>query len=41
MIQINDNSYNLIKDKFDCQERGKVEIKGKGLMKTWFVNKQL
>ena len=36
-IQITDVTYQLIKNKFECVERGNIEVKGKGKMKTWFV----
>lgn len=36
-IQITKATYDLIKDEFDCQSRGKIIIKGKGEMETWFL----
>jgi len=36
-IQITTSTYELIKDEFDCEPRGEILVKGKGLMKTWFV----
>ena len=36
-IQITEYTRNLISDVFDIQERGFVEIKGKGLMKTYLL----
>ncbi len=36
-IQIAQSTYKLLKDEFDCTPRGVVEIKGKGPMKTWFL----
>ena len=36
-IQIGPGTYALIKDDFLCIPRGTVEVKGKGAMKTWFV----
>lgn len=36
-IQITECTRNLISDVFDIQERGFVEIKGKGLMKTYLL----
>jgi len=36
-IQISDSTYQLIKDQFECEPRGEIDVKGKGLMKTWFV----
>jgi hypothetical protein len=29
----------LIKDDFDCQFRGEIEVRNKGKMKMYFVNK--
>lgn len=36
-IQITDQTYSLIKDEFECEQRGFIEIKGKGEMNTWFL----
>jgi class 3 adenylate cyclase len=36
-IHISDATHELIKDNFDCELRGQIEVKGKGLMTTWFV----
>ncbi len=36
-IQVTRETYERIKDEFDCEARGTVEIKGKGPMETWFV----
>lgn len=36
-IQITQTTYNLIEDKFICNPRGMVELKGKGQMATWFL----
>ena len=36
-IQITRATYELIKDDFDCQPRGLIEVKGKGEMETWFL----
>jgi len=37
-INISNNTYQLIKDDFDCEFRGKFEVKNKGVMKMYFVN---
>ncbi len=37
-INISQNTYVLIKDKFDCEYRGEFEVKNKGMMKMYFVN---
>ena len=36
-IHISQNTYELIKDDFECIPRGTTSIKGKGEMRTWFV----
>lgn len=36
-IQVARPTYELIKDDFHCVPQGKLEIKGKGVMDTWFV----
>jgi guanylate cyclase len=36
-IQIGPGAYALLKDSFACEPRGAQEIKGKGLMETWFL----
>jgi adenylate cyclase len=36
-IQIAEPTYELIKDAFMCEERGEIEIKGKGTVRTWFL----
>ena len=36
-IQITRTTYDLIKDEFECLPRGAIEVKGKGMMNTWFL----
>ena len=36
-IQVSEEFYNYIKDDYDCLHRGKMEIKGKGLMDLYFL----
>jgi len=36
-INISENTYELIKDKFDCEYRGEIDVKNKGMMKMYFV----
>ena len=37
-INISENTYELIKDNFDCEYRGEIEVKNRGMMKMYFVN---
>ncbi len=36
-IQITRDTYELLKDQFLCEPRGKLDVKGKGEMETWFL----
>jgi class 3 adenylate cyclase len=36
-IHLSDATYELIRDEFDCEPRGTIEVKGKGQMRTWFL----
>lgn len=36
-IHLSLQTYELIKDRFTCEPRGVVEVKGKGPMQTWFL----
>jgi adenylate cyclase len=36
-IQVPEDVYRRLKDDFVLQERGDVEVKGKGLMRTWYL----
>jgi adenylate cyclase len=37
-INISQTTYDLVKDKFNCDYRGEVEVKGKGIMKMYYVS---
>ncbi|PWA09165.1 adenylate/guanylate cyclase domain-containing protein [Flavobacterium laiguense] len=37
-INISENTYALIKNDFDCECRGEVDVKNRGMMKMYFVN---
>jgi class 3 adenylate cyclase len=39
-VNISETTYNLIKYDFDCEYRGKVEAKNKGLLDMYFVNRE-
>jgi class 3 adenylate cyclase len=36
-INISENTYNLVKGSYDCDFRGEIEVKNKGMMKMYFV----
>jgi len=36
-IQVTTATYNCLKDKFKCQKRGAIQVKGKGEMETYFL----
>ena len=36
-IQAPEAMYQVLKDEYDFEERGEVEVKGKGLMKTYWL----
>ena len=36
-IQVPQNVYERLRDEFDFEERGDVDVKGKGLMHTWYL----
>ncbi|MFN8287128.1 MAG: adenylate/guanylate cyclase domain-containing protein [Chitinophagales bacterium] len=38
-IQLSDSTYSLLKNNFEFEERGEIDVKGKGKMKTWFLIK--
>ena len=36
-VHLSDATYELIRDEFNCEPRGTIEVKGKGPMRTWFL----
>ena len=38
-IQITESTYRLINDAYVCAPRGPIEVKGKGTMETWFLER--
>jgi class 3 adenylate cyclase len=38
-INISENTYELIKDEFECEYRGRIKVKNKGMMKMYYVKK--
>ena len=36
-INISQSTYELVKDQFNCEYRGEIDAKGKGVMKMYFV----
>ena len=37
-VNISESTYELIKDDFDCEYRGEIHAKNKGMLKMYFVN---
>lgn len=37
-VNISENTYNLIKENAECEYRGKIQVKNRGMMKMYFVN---
>lgn len=37
-INISENTYQIVKDKYDCEYRGELNVKNKGKMKMYFIN---
>ncbi len=37
-INISESTYNLIKNEFDCEFRGEINVKNRGTLKMYFVN---
>lgn len=37
MINISENTFKLVENCFDCEYRGRIEVKNKGMMKMYFV----
>ena len=37
-INVSAYTYDLIKDRFPCEYRGKIDVKGKGELDMYFVN---
>jgi len=40
-VQVSEATYLLLKDQFELEERGEIEVKGKGKMRTYLLGKQL
>ena len=38
MINISENTYALVKNDFECEYRGEIDVKNKGMMKMYYVN---
>ena len=36
-INVSENTYELVKNDFDCDYRGEIDVKNKGMMKMYFV----
>jgi guanylate cyclase len=40
MVQVTRATYELIKDEFVCVPRGTLDVKGRGVMETWFLERR-
>ena len=40
-VQVSEATYLLLKDQFELEERGEIEVKGKGKLRTYLLGKQL
>lgn len=40
-IQVSEQTYELLKDSFSFEERGQIDVKGKGMMKTYLLKDRL
>ena len=36
-INISESTYHAVKEKFNCEFRGELNVKGKGLLKMYFI----
>ena len=36
-INVSENTYQLIRDDFECEFRGMIDVKNKGMMKMYFI----
>jgi len=36
-VNISENTYQLVKDRFNCEYRGEIDVKNKGMMKMYFA----
>jgi adenylate cyclase len=37
-VALSENTYHHVKDHFECEHRGAIEAKNKGLMNMYFLN---
>jgi class 3 adenylate cyclase len=38
-INISENTFKLVREQTECQYRGKIEVKNRGMMKMYFVER--
>lgn len=39
-LNVSDSTYELIKDKYNCEYHGKIDVKNKGIVDMYFVTKK-
>lgn len=40
-VQISEATWERVRDDFVCASRGTIEVKGKGPMQTWFLERRV
>jgi len=40
-IQVTESTYQLLRGRYSFEERGVIDVKGKGEMRTWFLRGQV
>jgi class 3 adenylate cyclase len=38
-IALSESTYHRVKERFECEHRGKIEAKNKGFLETYFLNR--
>jgi adenylate cyclase len=38
-VQVGPATYELLRHEFECTSRGPIDVKGRGVMETWFIER--